>query len=105
MSSDDKRYRVIISERAGEMLVQHTRFIAQVSLQAADKLRMDIVEAAKSLQEYPERGSWIVDPVLPANVYKKLVVDKRYLLIYKIKDGTVYIDYIVDCRQEYSWLI
>ncbi|MDR3565560.1 MAG: type II toxin-antitoxin system RelE/ParE family toxin [Negativicutes bacterium] len=105
MSSAAKRYQVVISERAGEMLVQHTRFLTQVSSQAADKLRMDIIEAAKSLQEFPERGSWLVDPALPANEYRKLLVDKRYLLIYKIKDDKVYIDYVVDCRQEYSWLI
>jgi plasmid stabilization system protein ParE len=105
MSNVDKRYQVIIAERAGEMLVQHTRFLAQVSSQAADKLRIDIIEAAKSLQEFPERGSWLVDPALPANEYRKLLVDKRYLLIYKIKDDKVYIDYMVDCRQEYSWLI
>lgn len=84
--------------------MQHTRFLAQVSPQAADKLRMDIIEAAKSLQEFPERGSWLVDSALPANVYRKLLVDKRYLLIYKIKDDTVYIDYMIDCRQEYVWL-
>lgn len=105
MSSASKRYQVIFSERAGEMLVQHTRFVAQVSPQAADKLRLDIIEAAKSLQEFPERGSWLVDRALPANIYRKLLVDKRYLLIYKIKDDTVYLDYVVDCRQEYSWLI
>ncbi len=57
MGSNDKRYHVIISERAGEMLIQHTRFLAQVSDRAADKLRIDIVEAAKSLQEFPERSS------------------------------------------------
>lgn len=105
MSSGDKRYYVIISERTGEMLVRHTRFLAQASLQAADKLRMDIIEAAKSLQKFPERGPWLVDPALPANVYRKLLVDKHYLRIYKIKDDTVYIDYLMDCRQEYSWLI
>jgi hypothetical protein len=42
--------------------------------------------------------------MLPANKYRKLLVDKRYLLIYQIKDGTVYIDYILDCRQDYGWL-
>jgi plasmid stabilization system protein ParE len=105
MGSNDKRYHVIISERAGEMLLQHTRFLAQVSTRAADKLRMNIVEAAKSLQEFPERGSWLVDPLLPANKYRKLLVDKRYLIIYQIKDDTVYIDYLVDCRQNYAWLI
>lgn len=105
MSSASKRYQVIFSERAGEMLVQHIRFVAQVSPQAAEKLRLAIIEAAKSLQEFPERGSWLSDRALPANVYRKLPVDKRYLLIYKIKDDTVYLDYVVDCRQEYSWLI
>jgi plasmid stabilization system protein ParE len=105
MGSTDKHYHVVISERAGEMLVQHARFLAQVSTQAADKLRIDIVEAVKSLQEFPERGSWLVDPLLPANRYRKLLVDKRYLLIYQIKDDTVYIDYLVDCRQNYVWLI
>ena len=105
MGSNDKRYHVIISERAGEMLLQHTRFLAQVSTRAADQLRMDIVEVAKSLQEFPDRGSWLVDPLLPANKYRKLLVDKRYLLIYQIKDDTVYIDYLVDCRQNYAWLI
>ena len=102
---EDKRYHVIISQRAGEMLVEHARFLAQVSPEAADKLRMNIIEAAKSLQEFPQRGSWLVDPGLPANVYRKVLVDKRYLLIYKIKDDTVYIDYVVDCRQDYYWLI
>jgi len=49
VSSAGKRYHVIISERAGEMLVQHARFLAQVSIQAADKLRMDVIGTAKSL--------------------------------------------------------
>jgi plasmid stabilization system protein ParE len=105
MSNEAKRYQVTISERAGEMLVQHVRFLAQVSALAADKLRIDIIEAAKSLQEFPERGFWLIDPALPVNKYRKLLVDKRYLLIYKVEDDTVYIDYLVDCRQEYFWLI
>ena len=85
--------------------MQHVRFVAQVSSQAADKLRLDIIESAKSLQEFPERGTWLIDRALPANVYRKLLVDKCYLLIYKIKDDTVYLDYVVDCHQEYFWLL
>lgn len=87
------------------MLVQHVRFLAQVSPGAANDLRLNIIETAKSLQEFPERGSRLVDPDLPTNMYRKILAAKRYLLIYKIKDDTVYIDYVVDCRQEYSWLI
>jgi plasmid stabilization system protein ParE len=105
MGRGDKRYNLIISERAGEMFIQNARFLAQVSARAADKLRNDIVETAKSLEDYPERGSWFIDSLLPANKYRKLLVDKRYLLIHQIKDDKVYIDYLVDCRQDYAWLI
>jgi plasmid stabilization system protein ParE len=105
MSSGDKRYHIIFSYRAGEMLVQHVRFSAQVSTEAAEKLRIDVVEAAELLQDFPERGSWLSDPVLPANKYRKMLVNKRYLLIYQIKDDTVFIEYIVDCRSDYIWLL
>ncbi len=71
MSGANKRYRAIISERAGEMLVQHARFLAQVGVQAAEKLRTDVVEAVKSLEEFPERGSRFTDPVLPGDKYRK----------------------------------
>ncbi len=101
----DKQYNVIISDRAWEMLVQHARLLAQVSIKAADELRTDIIKAARSPQVLPESGSWLRDPALPANKYRKLLVDKRYLLIYQIKDETVFIDYIVDCRQDYRWMI
>ncbi len=104
MSVVDKRYHVIVSERAEEMLVKHARFLAQVNTQTADKLTLDIIEAAKSLQKFPERGSRLNDPILPADKYRKMLIDKRYLLIYQIKDDTVYIDYVVDCRQDYCWL-
>ena len=57
MCSVSKRYRVIFSERTGEMLVQHVRFFAQVSSQAADKLRLGIIESAKFLQKFPEHGA------------------------------------------------
>ena len=69
MSVADKRYHVIVSERAEEMLVKHARFLAQVSTQAADKLTVDIIAAAKTLQEFPERGSWLNDSILPRNKY------------------------------------
>jgi len=33
------------------------------------------------------------------------LVGKRYLILYQIKGQMVYVDYIVDCRQDYEWLI
>ena len=77
MNSVAKRYTVIISERASEMLIQYVRFLAQVSTEAADKLRLTIIEAVTSLQEFPERGSWLINPLLPTNKYRKLLVERQ----------------------------
>ena len=40
--SPNSGYKVIISERAADMLIQHVRFMAQESPEAADKLRAEI---------------------------------------------------------------
>jgi len=105
MGSADEQYQVIVSERAAEMLCSHVRFLAQVNRQAAERLRREVIEAAESLQSFPERGVWLTDPLLPHHTYRKILVGDRYMLIYLIRDVRVYIDSIVDCRQDYQWLI
>jgi len=105
VDSASKHYKVIISERAADMLIQHVRFMAQVSPEAADKLRAEIIEACRSLQNLPERYLEFFEPVLPANKYRRMIISKRYCLVYQIKDETVHIDYILDCRQDYQWLM
>jgi plasmid stabilization system protein ParE len=105
MGTDNKRYPVTISDKATEMMVSHARFLAQVSEKAAENLVLDFTVAATSLEQFPERNPWLSDPALPINKYRKLLVGKRYLLIYQIKHGTVYVDFVVDCRQDYGWLL
>jgi plasmid stabilization system protein ParE len=105
MDSEGKIYKVIISDEAAQMLVSHSRFLAQVSEKAALDLIAEFSAKAKSLEEFPERNPWLSDPYIPAGKYRKLLMGKRYLLIYQIKGDTVYVDYVVDCRQDYGWLL
>lgn len=105
MGSENKRYNVIISEQATQMLISHARFLAQVSEAAALKLIEDFQEKAKSLERYPERNPWLADPLISAAKYRKLLLGKRYLLICQIKGNTVYIDAVADTRQDYGWLL
>jgi len=102
---ENRKYIVIISERASEMLVSHTRFLAQVSEQAAQNLIEEFKVSAKSLEDLPERNPRFDVPDMPINKYRKLLLGKQYLLIYQIKGNVVYVDYIVDCRQDYEWLL
>ncbi|MDP3486719.1 MAG: type II toxin-antitoxin system RelE/ParE family toxin [Bacillota bacterium] len=105
MAESNRTYTVVVSPRAAEMLLEHVRFAAQVSSQGVDNLRVQIIEAARSLAQFPERHPWLADPMLPAHKYRKMVINKRYILVYQIKDTTVHIDYVTDCRREYQWLL
>ena len=42
---------------------------------------------------------------LPMNKYHRMFVARWYLVLYQIRDDTVYVDYTLDCRKDYSWLI
>ena len=33
-----------------------------------------------------------------------MIVRRRYMLLYQIKDLNVYVDYVLDCRRDYQWL-
>ena len=87
------------------MFLQHLRFLAQKSAKAAEQLREKIGKALQSLKKMPERNPWISIFGIPEKKYRKMLVEKRYLLAYQIKNKTVYVDAILDCRMEYFWLV
>ncbi|HZK23786.1 MAG TPA: type II toxin-antitoxin system RelE/ParE family toxin [Oscillospiraceae bacterium] len=99
------KYKVIISDRSRQMLADHVRFLAQKSPAAARKTKNELLAALRSLSTMPERFPFLNAEFLPLNKYHKMFVEKWYLILYQIKDQTVYVDYIVDCRQDYGWLI
>ena len=99
------KYHIIISERAKEMLGMHIRFLAQVNKAAASKLKNRLVTQIRSMQTMPQRFPFFNEDYIPANKYHKLYVENWYLVLYQIKDDTVYVDWILDCRQDYPWLL
>ena len=99
------KYHVIVSDRAKEMLGMHIRFLAQVNKPAAVKLKNRLIDAMRSLQDMPQRYPFFQESYIPANKYHKLYVENCYLILYQIRDDTVFVDWIVDCRQDYQWLL
>lgn len=102
---EQNKYKVIVSEQAKQMLVNHAAFLAQDSPEAAERLVVSFQKAANSLDMMPQRCPWLVGEYIPKRTYRFLVFEKRYLLIFQIQDDTVYADYVVDCRQDYGWFI
>ena len=99
------KYKVIISDRARESFALHLRFLAQASKSAAVKLKHRFLQEIRSLEEMPQRYPFFNEDYIPVNKYHKLFVEKWYLVLYQIRDDTVYVDWIADCRQDYSWLL
>lgn len=103
--ADSKRYQVVVSGRAKRMLGTHIRFMAQVNKQAAAAKKKEIMTAMRSLSQMPQRFPFFEELYIPPNKYHKMFIEKWYLVLYQIQDDTVYVDYILDCRKDYSWLV
>lgn len=103
--ADKKKYKVVISDRAKQMLGAHIRFLAQVNQKAAVTKKKQLINAMRSLSEMPQRYPFFEAMYIPPNKYHKMFVEKWYLILFQIKDDTVEVDYIIDCRQDYSWLV
>ena len=99
------KYAVIISDRAKQMLGQHIRFLAQVNKKAAVELKQRFLEEFRAFETFPQRYPFFEAAFIPPNKYHKLAVKNWFLVLYQIKDDTVYIDWLLDCRKEYTWLI
>lgn len=94
------KYRVIVSEEAKTMLLDHMRFLSNVSIPASRKFLLAFKEAKAQLSAFPLSGPFDENPVLPAKTYRKCLFYGRYHILYEVGDNAVYIDAIVDCRQE-----
>lgn len=100
-----KQYKIIISDRSRQMLANHVHFMAQKSPSAARKVKNNLIDAIRSLHQMSERLPYLDAEFIPPNKYHKMFVEKWYLVLYQIKDQIIYVDYIVDCRQGYGWLV
>lgn len=53
----------------------------------------------------PQRLPFVDEEYLNQSQYHKMYVEKWYFVLYQILDDTVYVEYILDCRKDYHWLI
>ena len=98
-------YNVIVSEEARRQLGECVLFIAKDNAEAATMLRERLVSGIRSLSSMPGRFPFFNEPYIPYNKYHKMFIEKYYLVLYQISDETVFVDYVIDCRRDYQWLI
>lgn len=103
--SDAIKYEITVSDAALAMLDSHIEFLARVSTQAATNLMDEILSDIDSLSQFPERFPIYKSKFIHDSPYRKMLSARRYLILYEIDGHDVCVDYIVDCRQDYEWLL
>lgn len=95
------KYTVIPSSRVDSQLLRHVEFISRVSISAAKRFRGEFAEVLDGLELNPLQFPPETDPNLPEGMYHKAFFAKWYkaLFIIDSQNFIVYLDAVVDCRQ------
>lgn len=105
MPEHEETYQVIVSKRAAHQLASQAAFVARLDEKLALALIEEFNVAAKSLQKFPYRYPALRSAEFVTEKYRKMIFSKRYILIYQIKGDRVYIECVIDGRQDYQWLL
>ena len=79
------------------MLREHQKFLSKVSVKASKKLNQYFYEGVQRIIENPYGYPYFNEE----KTYRRYIFYKRYLIIYLVEKNIIYIDYIVDTRQNY----
>jgi addiction module RelE/StbE family toxin len=95
-------YLTSASQDFNEIVKYH---ITQVGVQSARKIYAEMRQSISKLRDYPLMGQTHPDPILASAGFRKLVLTKTYVAIYKVMDDTVYIYHIVNGTTDYPKLL
>jgi len=99
----NKKHDVTLAKRADMMLLLHTEFLARVSPSAARRLIAEFKKVKNRLSENPFQFPYADDrdvPDITPETYRKCLFYGRYKALFIIEESNVFIDAIIDCRQE-----
>ena len=92
--------RGILATRVRSQLLAHVAFLSRVSPQAAKRLRNSFEEIRDRLKENPfQFPEYLVFSRLQLP-YRSALFGERYRALFVIEGNEVFIDSVVDCRQQ-----
>ncbi len=94
-------YNVIVSQEFVNMFYFSLLPIMRISGSYVNLIHAKTLYHLDVLKKFPDTFSIFEIPI--NNIYyKKIVLEKRYLIIYSIKSNTIYVHYFVDGRRSYD---
>ena len=96
-----KQYEVRVTEPAENMLLEHAEFLAQVSLNAADRMlsKFDLILAriADNPFQFPMADE-LDAPSLPPKLYRKCLFEERYKALFRLEENEAHVVAVIDSR-------
>ena len=94
-------YKISISQRAYSNLLECVSFVKNVSRESAKDLYDEIMTSINSLSTFPNKYSEVEGLLIRQSKVRKMVVHNgRYIILYKVEDGVVFIYDILDVRKD-----
>lgn len=101
-----QRNKIIYSPSAREDIISIGRYhLEKVGAQSARTITDTLIDTIERLGDFPLLGQSHPDPVMASKGYRKLVLTKTYVAIYKVIDAAVYVYRIVNGATDYSKLL
>ena len=100
--SDERKYTVLVSPKARDMLFEHASFLTQVSINSAYELFDLFEEKVDSLQIMPERCPLYTNPFIHNGRYRKLALGNYLLILFQVTNDLVHIELVIDARADYQ---
>lgn len=95
-----KLYNIIIHDLAHNDMDDIYNYCCKISTKYAIKTIYKINEAINLLRYFPFANSLYL--TIEKYIFRKKIVDKRYLIIFSIFQNFVYIHRIYDCRKNFK---
>lgn len=100
------KYRLIYLPSASEDILKIVEFYAkQVGGTYAREVYSSMKEQLGQLRRFPLMGQLHPDPELAALGYRKLVLTKTYVAVYRVIDGVVTVYRVVNGKTDYPKLL
>lgn len=100
-----KNKLIYLSEADGDILDVVRFYAEKLGPKYAEGIYQTLREEMSRLQSFPLLGQVHPDPKLAAEGYRKLVLTKTYVAVYKVIDSTVLIYRVVNGATDYPKLL
>jgi len=93
-------YNVVVRPKAWELLEKHVRFAKNANKKYANSLYDSFYKSLTLLATNPNQYPlWLPNFQLLLE-YRRIIVKKRYSVIYYVQGNDVFVDYIFDARMD-----